>query len=120
MIRNSFSRRSFIVSAAAVSMAPRVFAEPAKPRVGCQVNGFAARTGDFSQLLSVLPTIKSLGYTGFECNNHFVLSELDHPAEARAKISATGLEFIGMRVEVIASQEDIQIARHCRLLMGMQ
>lgn len=113
MIRNSFSRRSFIVSAAAVSMTPRVFPEPAKPRVGCQVNGFAARTGDFSELLSVLPTIKSLGYTGFECNNHFVLSELDHPADARAKIRATGLEFIGMHTSM-AEGEKNDLARLAR------
>lgn len=106
MIRNSFTRRSFIAGAAAASLAPRVFAEPSKPRVGCQVNGFAARTGDFSELLNVLPSIKSLGYAGFECNNHFVLSELDHPAEARAKIQASGLEFIGMHTSMAEAEKN--------------
>lgn len=102
--RNSLTRRDFIARAAAASaaasVAPHLFAEQSKPRVGCQVNGFAARTGDFSELISVLPTIKSDGYAGFECNNHFVLSELDHPADARAKIHASGLEFIGMHTSM--------------------
>lgn len=106
MIRNSFTRRSFIAAATAASLTPRLFAQPSGPRVGCQVNGFAARNGDFSQLLSVLPTIKSLGYAGFECNNHFVLSELDHPAEARAKIQATGLEFIGMHTSMAEAEKN--------------
>jgi sugar phosphate isomerase/epimerase len=108
MISNSFTRRTFLAGAAAASMAPRVFAASAKPRVGCQVNGFAARTGDFSELLSVLPQIKSLGYAGFECNNHFVLSELDHPENARAKIRATGLEFISMHTSMAeAAKRDL-------------
>lgn len=106
MIRNSFTRRSFIAGAAAASFAPRVLAAPSSPRVGCQVNGFAARNGDFSQLLGVLPSIKSLGYAGFECNNHFVLSELDHPADAHAKIQASGLEFIGMHTSMAEAEKN--------------
>ena len=110
MIRNSFTRRDFIACAAAASaaasVAPRLLAEPAKPRVGCQVNGFAARTGDFAELLSVLPTIKADGYAGFECNNHFVQSELDHPADARAKIHASGLEFIGMHTSMAEAEKN--------------
>jgi|HubBroStandDraft_1064217.scaffolds.fasta_scaffold16921_3 inosose dehydratase len=113
MIRNSFTRRTFIAGAAIASLAPRVLAEPSRPRVGCQVNGFAARNGDFSQLLSVLPTIKSLGYAGFECNNHFVLSELDHPAEARAKIQTSALEFIGMHTSMAEAEKNdlVRLAR---------
>lgn len=106
MIRNSFTRRSFIAGATAASLAPRVFAEPPRPRVGCQVNGFAARNGDFTQLLGVLPTIKALGYAGFECNNHFVLSELDHPADACAKIQQSGLEFIGMHTSMAEAEKN--------------
>lgn len=106
MIRSSLTRRSFITGVAVASFAPRIFAEPSKPRVGCQVNGFAARTGDFSQLLGVLSSIKSLGYTGFECNNHFVLSELNHPAEARTKIQASGLEFIGMHTSMAEAEKN--------------
>lgn len=113
MIQDLFTRRSFIAGAAAATLTPRLFSQSTKPRVGCQVNGFAARTGDFSQLLSVLPSIKSLGYAGFECNNHFVLSELDHPAEARTRIQATGLEFIGMHTSM-AEAEKNDLARLAR------
>jgi inosose dehydratase len=106
MIRSSFTRRSFIAGAAVASLAPRILSQSSRPRVGCQVNGFAARTGDFNELLSVLPSIKSLGYAGFECNNHFVLSELDHPAEARTKIQASGLEFIGMHTSMAEAEKN--------------
>ena len=122
MTRNSFSRRSFIAGAAiasAASVAPRVFAQSSKPRVGCQVNGFAARTGDFSELLTVLPSIKSLGYAGFECNNHFLLSELDHPAEARVKIHASGLEFIAMHTSMAeAARNDLGKLAHGGAALG--
>jgi sugar phosphate isomerase/epimerase len=84
-----------------------------KPRVGCQVNGFAARNGDFAQLLTVLASIKKLGYAGFECNNHFVQSELDHPGEARSKIQASGLEFIGMHTSM-AEAEKGGLEKLCR------
>lgn len=113
MIRNSLTRRTFIAGAAAASIASRAFAEPSKPRVGCQVNGFAARTGDFSQLLGVLPSIKSLGYAGFECNNHFVLGELDQAAEARTKIRASGLEFIAMHTSMSEAEKN-DLARLAR------
>jgi inosose dehydratase len=100
MNHHPFTRRSFIAGATIASFAPRVFSQAPRPRVGCQVNGFAARTGDFSELLAVLPKIKSLGYTGFECNNHFVLGELDHSGEARSRIQASELEFIGMHTSM--------------------
>lgn len=113
MLRNQITRRAFIATAAYASLATRVSAASAKPRVGCQVNGFVTRTGDFAQLLTVLPSIKSLGYVGFECNNHFVQSELDHPAEARSKIQASGLEFIGMHTSM-AETEKGDLEKLCR------
>jgi sugar phosphate isomerase/epimerase len=73
-------------------------AQVRKPRVGCQANAFVLRNGSFDTLLPVLGTIASLGYSGFECNNHLVQSEFSNPAEARKKIQATGLEFIGMHM----------------------
>jgi sugar phosphate isomerase/epimerase len=48
----------------------------------------------------VLGKIAALGYAGFECNNHLVQSEFSNPAEARTKIEATGLEFIGMHTSM--------------------
>ena len=113
MIRDQITRRAFVATAACASLAPRLMAASTRPRVGCQVNGFAARNGDFAQLITVLASIKSLGYTGFECNNHFVQSELDRPAEARDKIQASGLEFIGMHTSM-AEVEKGDLAKLCR------
>jgi sugar phosphate isomerase/epimerase len=75
-------------------------AQQPKPRVGCQANAFVMRNGTFEELLPVLKTIASLDYTGFECNNHLVKSEFANSAEARKKIQATGLVFIGMHMSM--------------------
>lgn len=93
-----FNRRTFLGTAAAATLTWKSIAQRPKPRVGCQANGFVTRTGDFEGLLPVLKTIASLGYAGFECNNHLVRSEFANPEEAHRKIRATGLEFIGMHM----------------------
>lgn len=119
MIRHSLTRRSFLAGAAIASLSPRLFAAPAKPRVGCQVNGFAARNGDFSELLSVLPRIRSLGYAGFECNNHFLQGELENPTDARGKIQATGLDFIAMHTSMAeAEKKDLAKLAHGGAALG--
>jgi len=78
----------------------QAMAQGHKPRVGCQANAFVARNGSFDALLPVLGTIASLGYAGFECNNHLLQSEFANSAEARQKIQETGLEFIGMHTSM--------------------
>ena len=113
MLRNQITRRAFIATAACASFATHVSAASPKPRVGCQVNGFAARTGDFAQLLTVLTSIKSLGYAGFECNNPFLQGKLDDPSDARGKIPASGLEFIGMHTSM-AEAEKGDLEKLCR------
>ncbi|HEV2576114.1 MAG TPA: sugar phosphate isomerase/epimerase family protein [Acidobacteriaceae bacterium] len=97
---HKLNRRTFLGTAAAASLTWRSMAQALKPRVGCQANGFVTRTGDFEALLPVLRTIASLGYAGFECNNHLVQSQFANPAEAHKKIQATGLEFIGMHMSM--------------------
>ncbi len=97
---HKFNRRTFVTSALAAGAACRLNAQVPKPRVGCQANGFVTRTGDFEALLPILKTIASLGYSGFECNNHLVQSEFANPAGARRKIQATGLAFIGMHMSM--------------------
>ena len=95
-----FSRRAFLGSAAAATVMWRSLAQSSKPRVGCQANAFVVRNGNFEALLPVLKTIASLGYAGFECNSHLVHTEFTSPSEARKKIKATGLEFIGMHMSM--------------------
>lgn len=82
-------------------------AQGPKPRVGCQANGFVMRTGDFEALLPALKTMASLGYAGFECNNHLVQSQFANPAAARKTIQATGLEFIGMHMSMNEADKNL-------------
>lgn len=97
---SKMDRRCFLGSAAAAGLALKLPAQSQKLRVGCQVNAFETRNGDFASLLPALQTIASLDYRGFECNNHLVRSEFQNPSEARKKIRATGLEFIGMHMSI--------------------
>lgn len=100
MIPETMNRRTFLGAAAAASVSWPAFARATKPRAGCQANAFVLRTGSFDALLPVLNTIASLGYAGFECNNHLVQTAFSNPAEFRSKIQATGLEFIGMHMSM--------------------
>ena len=70
-------------------------AAPDRPRVGCQANAWTFSADDFTALLRVLETIRSLGYSGFECNVRFVQSQFAKAREARAQIEKTGVRFIG-------------------------
>src|SRR5437588_3037927 len=94
------SRRQFMgalpLAASALALASRgqLFAAAARPRVGCQANGFALKQGDFGTLLDALKKMKELGYTGFECNIRFVEGEFERIAEARKRIEDTGVAFI--------------------------
>jgi sugar phosphate isomerase/epimerase len=84
----------------ATAISWHAIAQARKPRVGCQANAFVVRDGSFEALLSVLQTIRSLDYAGFECNNRLVQSEFADPAASRSKIQDTGLEFIGMHTSM--------------------
>jgi sugar phosphate isomerase/epimerase len=64
-------------------------------KAGCQANAWPLKQGDFDQLIRVVETIKTLGYSGFECNIRFVRDQFDQPAGARRRLQATGVQFIG-------------------------
>lgn len=74
---------------------PLARSQKSAPRVGCQTNGYPLKAGDFPALLRALDNLKSLGYTGFECNVRFVEGQFGRTAEARREIEKTGVEFIG-------------------------
>jgi len=84
-------------------------------RVGCQANGFPLKPGDFPALLKALESMKSLGYTGFECNYRFVEAEFGRAAAARAEIERTGVKFIGAH----ANMEQIGGAQGARIVAGV-
>lgn len=92
MIRE-LSRRTFLT--ASISAGIAAFGKLQSIRVGCQANAWPLKEGDFDQLLDTVRIMKSLGYEGFECNIRFVRAQFDHANEARRKLEATGMQFIG-------------------------
>ena len=87
------SRRSLLASFAIAPFLARAKAEGI--RVGCQANGWPLKEGDFEQLLGVLNEMRTLGYTGFECNIRFVKAQFERATEARSRFNSTAVHFIG-------------------------
>ena len=75
-------------------------------RVGCQTNGYPVKPGDFPALLSAVENLKTLGYTGFECNVRFVEGQFGRAAEARREIEKTGVAFIGGHYNMQQAKSD--------------
>ena len=105
------SRRTFV----ALSSAALAWAKNGTIQVGCQANGFPLKPNDFPGLLKDLETMKSLGYSGFECNFRFVECVFDRAAEAREQIGKTGLKFIGAH----ASMDQVRGAPGARIMAGV-
>jgi sugar phosphate isomerase/epimerase len=89
------NRREFVTGAAALLARAAAARAAGAPKVGCQTNGYPLQPGDFPALLRALENLKSIGYTGFECNVRFVEGQFNRAAEARREIEKTGVEFIG-------------------------
>jgi sugar phosphate isomerase/epimerase len=89
------NRREFMTGAAALLASAAAGRAAGAPKVGCQTNGYPLKPGDFPALLRALENLKSIGYTGFECNVRFVEGQFNRAAEARREIEKTGVEFIG-------------------------
>jgi sugar phosphate isomerase/epimerase len=87
-------RREFVISGASL-LACAAGRAANSLKVGCQTNGYPLKAGDFPALLRTLDTLKSISYTGFECNTRFVEGQFGRAAEARQEIEKTGVEFIG-------------------------
>ncbi|MDX2154823.1 MAG: sugar phosphate isomerase/epimerase [Bryobacteraceae bacterium] len=62
---------------------------------GCQTNAWRIDAGDRESLLSVLRTIKTLGYQGFETTFRNLEK---HPREFAAAVKASGLRFLGIHI----------------------
>ncbi|MDA0347624.1 MAG: TIM barrel protein [Verrucomicrobia bacterium] len=99
-----FPRRTFLaklggiglgisaLSGTACRAAPKLMARPA-----CQTNAWPISNG-MDDLISVLKTIKTLGFRGYETSFRNVQETFSNPELARAKLEATGLEFVGMHI----------------------
>jgi len=90
------TRRQLVLGMGAAALA---FGK-AKPKVGCQANGFVLKPGDFSGLLDAVGKMKALGYAGFECNIRFVRDQFSRAAEGRNEIERTGVEFLGGHMSI--------------------
>jgi sugar phosphate isomerase/epimerase len=106
------SRRQFVsalsVSVPAVTLLRgKLLAATARPRVGCQANGFPLKPNDFPSLLAALRKMKELEYAGFECNIRFVESEFGRITEARKRIEDTGVEFIGVHMSMQLAKPEV-------------
>lgn len=67
--------------------------------VGMQTNAWKLGADDFPGLLKVLGEISALGYEGFETSFRNVQGEFGkHAKDARAKLSGTGLRFLGCHI----------------------
>ncbi len=99
------SRREFLRSvpagaalSAALPLSFPVAAAAAGPRIGCQTNAWALKPGDFDQFLSVLGTIRSLGFEGFETSFRNLQGQYATAPAARARIEQTGLVCLGVHI----------------------
>ena len=100
------SRRNFLVTAALATTSHVFLGEGQRIRVGCQANGFPQKAGDFPHLLDIVATMKTLGYTGFECNVRFVEEQFPQAADARKAVQATGMQFIGVHTGTPKALDD--------------
>ncbi len=78
-------------------------------RLGCQTNAWRIDPNNFSQLLSVLNTLKSLQFEGFETGFRNLEGQFGK-AEARRQIEATGLTFFGCHIFLESYDTETRIA----------
>lgn len=88
------SRRTVLRSFAG-AVGARASGSAARPRPGCQANGWDLDPQRFDLLLTALKEMKELGFQGFETNIRFFQPQLGRVSEARAEVEATGVEFVG-------------------------
>jgi sugar phosphate isomerase/epimerase len=105
-MKREITRREILIGSAGLLAVGIGQAEKASPKVGCQTNGYVLKAGDFPALLHALDNLKSLGYTGFECNVRFVEGQFGRTAEARREIEKTGVEFIGGHYSMKQAEAD--------------
>jgi sugar phosphate isomerase/epimerase len=99
------SRRTLLTGTATIAVG-LAHAAGSKLRIGCQTNGYPLKPGDFPALLNALKNLKTLGYTGFECNVRFVEGQFGRVAEARREIDRTGVAFIGAHYSMQQGKPD--------------
>ena len=101
------SRRAFVMG-----LGSCYFLAGSKPRIslGCQTNAWPIDPARFDSLLSVLGTIRELGFAGFETGFRNLQSQAEHLESARQKIESSGLQFFGVHIFLSHYDERTHIA----------
>lgn len=84
--------------------------KPKGVRIGCQTNAWRINPANFDEVLSVLHKLRELGYDGFETGFRNVQGQFENAVEARKKIHATGLTFLGVHIFLDKYDDNTQIA----------
>ena len=92
----AIGRTAFGMSATSQSSAPA--GRSPRVRLGAQTNAWPINPRDFDTLLFALGEIRDTGYTGFETGFANFRSQSKSLPEARKRIVATGLAFIGVHI----------------------
>jgi inosose dehydratase len=79
-------------------------------KLGCQTNAWRIDPRNFSELLSVLATLKELNFDGFETGFRNLQPQFGNSSQARAQIEKTGLQFFGTHIFLDQYDEQTQIA----------
>jgi inosose dehydratase len=91
-------RKASALGAAVQSQEGRPAAVSPRIRLGAQTNAWPIDPRRFDTLIAALNEIRDTGYTGFETGFANLRSQAKSLPEARKKIEATGLAFIGVHI----------------------
>jgi sugar phosphate isomerase/epimerase len=106
-----FTRRALALGLPAGLLSLPAAAKPSL-RVGSQTNAWPVDPKNPESLLSVLSTIKSLGFEGFETGFVNLRSQFDRPTVTYERLRKTGLRFFGMHVFLTAYEPETGIAKY--------
>lgn len=107
------SRRELLASLPLAALSSTVWQAGqgvARVKIGCQTNAWRIDPSNFDSLLAVLRQLKELGYDGFETGFRNVQGQFGSAADARKRIEAFGLKFLGCHIFLDQYDPQTQIA----------
>jgi inosose dehydratase len=74
--------------------------------LGAQTNAWTTDRANPDSFFAVLGQIRQVGYSGFETGFFNLLGQFDSPRDARQRIAATGLAFLGIHIALPFAKDD--------------